>query len=89
MKRSRRGLSPLLSVLSLILVSTGMQCTSISPFSPTAYQHATSLKVESLMLMDKATEPYASHEAEVEALKTKVDIAYEYANGRPKNEISA
>ena len=73
----------------LILVSSGLQCASISPYSPIAYQYATSLKVESLMLMDKATEPYPTHQAEVAALVTKIDIAYEYAKGRPKNEISA
>ena len=88
MKRSRRALSAMLSVLLVILASAGMQCASISPFSPTAYQYATSLKVEALMLMDKGTEPYATHQAEVEALTTRVDIAYEYAKGRPNNEVS-
>jgi hypothetical protein len=88
MKRRRRTLSPMLSMLLIILTSAGLRCASISPFSPTAYQYATSLKVESLVLMDKATEPYTTHQAEVEALKTKVDIAYEYAKGRPHNAIS-
>jgi hypothetical protein len=62
--------------------------SSISQFSPVAYKQATSLKVESLALMQKATQPYANHQAEIEALITKVDEAYEYARGRPKNEIS-
>jgi hypothetical protein len=86
---SRRVPSLLRGVTALILLSSMLQCASISPYSPTAYQYATSLKVESLMLMDKATEPYATHQAEVVALVTKIDIAYEYAKGRPKNEISA
>jgi hypothetical protein len=85
---SRRVPSLLRGVMVLILLSSMLQCASLSPFSPTAYQYATSLKVESLMLMDKATEPYATHQAAVEALTTKVDIAYEYAKGRPNNEIS-
>ena len=84
----RRVPSLLRGVMGLILLSSMLQCASISPYSPTAYQYATSLKVESLMLMDKATEPYATHHAEVEALVTKIAIAYEYARGRPKNEIS-
>jgi hypothetical protein len=83
-----RDHSLLHGVMVLILLSSMLQCASISPYSPTAYQYATSLKVESLMLMDKATEPYATHQAEVAALVTKIDIAYEYAKGRPKNEIS-
>jgi hypothetical protein len=41
MKRSRRGLSPVLSVLLVILASAGLQCASIRPFSPIAYQYAT------------------------------------------------
>jgi hypothetical protein len=85
---SRRVHSLLRGAMVLILLSSLLQCASISPYSP-AYQYATSLKVESLMLMDKATEPYATHQAEVAALVTKIDIAYEYAKGRPKNEISA
>jgi hypothetical protein len=85
---SRRVSSLLRSVMVLIPLSSMLQCASISPYSPTAYQYATSLKVESLMLMDKATEPYATHQSEVEALVTKIAIAYEYARGRPKNEIS-
>ena len=73
---SRRVPSLLRGVMVLILLSSMLQCASISPYSPIAYQYATSLKVESLM-------------AEVAALVTKIDIAYEYAKGRPKNEISA
>ena len=35
-------------------------CTPlIGPYSPTAYQNATSLKAETLALMEKATEPYS------------------------------
>jgi hypothetical protein len=89
MNRSRYAISSRLWVSSLLLVSSMLQCASISPYSPTAYQYATSLKVESLMLMDKAAEPYATHQAEVAALVTKIAIAYEYAKGQPKNEISA
>jgi len=62
---------------------------SIALYSEAAYQQATSLKVESLSLMDVAIEEYADHQAEVEDLGTKLEKAYEYAKGRPKNEISA
>lgn len=75
-----------MSILSLIILFISLGCATISPYSETAYQQATSLKVESLALMDKATEPYAQHQAEVEALRLKIDKAYEYAKGLPKNE---
>ncbi len=71
----------------LLLVFTA--CSYIAPYSQYAYQQATSLKVDALSLMDKATEPYASHAADAGDLETKVEKAYEYAKGRPKNELSA
>ncbi len=71
-------------LLGLFLLS----CASISPYSSTAYEQATSLKVEALALMTKATEPFDEHRQEVESLITKVNKAYEYAKGRPKNQFS-
>lgn len=39
--------------------------------------------------MSKATEPYAKHRDDVATLTLKVAKAYEFARGRPNNEISA
>ena len=64
-------------------------CSYTAPYSQFAYEQTISLKVEALQLMDKATEPYASHAADVRNLETNLEKAYEYAKGRPKNEISA
>ena len=61
----------------------------IGPYSPIAYQNATSLKASTLALMGKANEPYTSHENEVEYLKVELDKAYEFVNGIPSNSISA
>ena len=61
----------------------------IATYSQAAYEQATSAKVESLELMDKATEPYGQHAQAVQSLTRKIDKAYEYAQGRPNNEISA
>ena len=63
-------------------------CSSISTFSQYAYEQATSLKVESLDLMDKAVEDYTGHKQEAEALQTKLQKALEYSKGRPNNEFS-
>jgi len=76
------------SVILIIIGVVGLGCATISPYSETAYQQATSLKVDSLALMAKATEPYAQHQAEVEALRLKIDKAYEYAKGLPNNAIA-
>jgi len=79
------------AVLSLALVTyAAVSCApSIALFNERAYDQATTLKVEALALMEKATEPFADHEEAVEALQIKVDAAFEYARGRPKNELSA
>lgn len=78
-----------LPVIFIIIGVVCLGCATISPYSETAYQYATSLKVDSLALMAKATEPYAQHQAEVEALRLKIDKAYEYAKGLPNNDITA
>jgi type IV secretory pathway TrbF-like protein len=72
--------------LALALAACG---PSISQFNAQAYEHATSLKVDALALMEAATEPYAQHEADVQQLRTDLRKAYEFARGRPNNEISA
>jgi hypothetical protein len=63
-------------------------CVSIAPFSEAAYQQAVRLKVESLDLMSRATDVYSNHTAEIDSLKLGLKIAYEYAKGRPDNEIT-
>jgi hypothetical protein len=76
--------------LSLIALMTFClaACETIAPFSQAAYQQATLIKAEAMTLMPKAIESYAAHRTEVEALRLDVEKAYEYAKGRPKNEIS-
>lgn len=71
-----------------ILISIAACGALIAPYNETAYQNATNLKVESLALMDKAIEPYSEHEQEVNELMIKIDQAYEFSKGLPKNELS-
>ena len=78
---------PLILLLSLFLSTS---CSpSIAPFSETAYQQAIEMKVEAMELMPKATEPFEDYESEVAELRHGLNVAYEYADGRPDNEISA
>ncbi len=62
---------------------------SIAPFSERAYEQAVSLKVDALALMGDASEPYDDHRAEVETVRRDLAKAYEFARGRPKNDLSA
>ena len=76
-------------VLIALIIAAGLPaCRTISPFSPAAYQQAVDLKVDSLSLMDEATEPYPQHAAEATQIKIRMDKAYEFARGRAHNEIS-
>ncbi len=73
-------------VLSMLIAACA---PLIGPYSPTAYQYATSLKAETLALMDKATEPYEDHKGKAETLMVDLQKAHEYVKGVPSNSISA
>jgi hypothetical protein len=75
----------LLPSLCLIALAS---CSTISTYDQAAYEHATSAKVDTLALMDKATESYSAHEKEITAVRTELDKAYEYDRGRPLNKIT-
>ena len=76
-----------ISIITFSLVA--WSCSNISVFSPEAYKQAVDLKVESLELMSFATLPYADYVENVTYLKTELRKAYEFALGRPNNELSA
>nr|VFK43372.1 MAG: hypothetical protein BECKTC1821E_GA0114239_102514 [Candidatus Kentron sp. TC] len=79
------------AILSLLMFLVGC-APLIGPHSPEAYKKATSLKSETLALMDKATEPYSTHADSVEGPKghtASLNSAYEYVAGLDSNAISA
>lgn len=82
------GLGPAAALLAG-LAAWACWVPAISPYSPVAYRLATDLKVESLALMRRATEPFEEHRAAVEELREDLAKAYEFARGRPRNELSA
>ncbi len=86
---NKKGISYHYYNLFLFLIFCSSCAPLIGPYSPTAYQNATSLKAETLALMDRATQPYSENEQRVQDLKVKIDAAYEYVNGIPSNSISA
>lgn len=63
-------------------------CATISRYDQYSYMQAVNLKVDSMKLMDSGVESYASHKSEVQDIKTRVEKAYEYEKGRPKNTIT-
>ncbi len=80
------------AILTGLFVVAGLLqgCGSlIAGYSLEAYKNATTLKAETAALIDKSGESYSSHKAEVEALNTRINAAYEFAAGIPHNELTA
>ncbi|HKB87571.1 MAG TPA: hypothetical protein VKD08_15450 [Ignavibacteriaceae bacterium] len=73
-------------LFTVILFQT---CTPVASYSETAYTQAIRLKLESLELMSKATEGYSNHSGKADTLKRELRFAYEYAKGKPNNELTA
>jgi len=82
----RTKLNPVISIFLIVAFLVG--CSTIAPFSETAYKKSTGIKASALALMDKAQEPYSDYSKKVEELMLEATKAYEYAKGRPKNEES-
>jgi len=84
MKLNFRLLTP---VIVLLIAFTGCK-PLMSTFDQTAYSQVTSLKVDALALMDKSTDNYSAHTADVNALQLELDKAIEYDKHRPNNLIT-
>ena len=77
-------------LFSFFLIIVLQQCAPhIAPYNQRAYENATSLKVETVMLVNKGTESYLLYEDQVEQVELKLNQAYEYVKGIPKNDLSA
>jgi hypothetical protein len=81
-------LNSLLLLYAVLISFLLTDCTSISVFSPEAYKKAVDLKIESLNLMSFATLPFEDYSEDIAYLRTELKKAYEFAKGRPDNEIS-
>lgn len=79
----------LTAITAITLSMIVWSCASISVFSPEAYKQAVDLKVESLNLMSYAASPFEDYQEDVAELQTELSKAYEFALGRPDNELSA
>ena len=69
-----------------VAITTG--CIKTATFDAEEYNETLNLKKETLELVSKATEPYASYEAEVSELLQKLNSVYENAQARSNNKVS-
>lgn len=63
--------------------------STIATYDHYAYVQTTDLKVEALALMDKAVDSAIKYLPAIEGIEMKLNKAYEYEKGRPKNEITS
>jgi hypothetical protein len=66
----------------------GCQSIKTAIFDQYSYQQAISIKVESLSLMDEATQSYNTYEVEAEELMLELQKMVEYEKNKPNNEVS-
>jgi hypothetical protein len=81
-------ISPLRNLVVVGAFALFGACSLIAHYDQVAYEHATSAKVDTLALMDKATGSYDDHQKEIEALVIELNKAYEYDRGRALNKIT-
>jgi hypothetical protein len=85
---TRRPVSPRLWILTATISLGIAACALITPYDPTSYQHATDLKAESLLLIEKGVDRPAAHAAEIDALRLKLRQAYEYERGKGSPNVT-
>lgn len=78
------------SILVMVLLLLISSCNSLKTaiFDQYSYQQAISIKVESLNLMDDASQPFNTFEVEVEDLMLELQKMVEYEKNKPNNEVS-
>ena len=76
----------------LLLASLALLSVACAPliagYSLEAYRNATSLKAETIALMNQAQEPFPQHAPEVRALRVRLSAAREFAAGMQLNSLS-
>ncbi|MEM1116818.1 MAG: hypothetical protein AAF845_17385 [Bacteroidota bacterium] len=76
------------AVVLALLASLAGCSPSISLYDATAYENATDLKAEAVLLMETATEPAGAHDDAIAGLRLRARQALEYERGRPDNEVT-
>ena len=87
MNKIRPVVKTLLTGIFFIMIVHGCK-PLIATYDQYAYTQTTSLKVDVLNLMDKATELYADHSKDVEDVNTELMKNIEYEKHREKNQIT-
>lgn len=76
--------------LSSLLFSVLLSCNAVKTavYDQYSYQQTISLKVESEVIIENATDNFSNHEAEVNDLVLELKKLVEYEKNKPNNEIT-
>lgn len=78
-----------IGIISFLMVFGLFNCSPrIALYNETAYTNAVSLKVESLALMEKASDSCSKHINEINDLEIKIEKAHQYVQWLPRNELT-
>src|SRR5712691_1492662 len=80
------------SLVAPLVLCLAVACAPlISEYNAESYKYATSLKAETLALIDKATAPGSAQkfQKETDVLSVQLDAAYEFVAGLPNNQATA
>jgi hypothetical protein len=80
-----------LLLINVLVFALSAGCVPLAGYDQQAYENATTLKAETLALMDKSREKnsFSANEAKVDNLVVSLNAAYEYANGVEHNNEAA
>ena len=73
----------LVLLLPLLLVA----CSSIPDYDQVAYDRATELKADAVRLVESANTEFSASAEEVEALRRRMEHAYEYEKGKGSTNV--
>jgi hypothetical protein len=74
--------SNFLTIIFFMSIIISLNCATMSHYDPTSYKTATDLKAESLLLIQKATEPPGPYSVAIESLRVRLQQALEYEKGK-------
>jgi hypothetical protein len=83
-----KGTRSIFAVAMLVATALLFACSAVATYDQAAYEHATSVKVDTLALIGKATGNYADNSAEINKVNLALLKAYEYDKGRPLNDYT-
>ncbi len=78
----------ILSLTALLLTLIACTTTKTAIFDHYSYQKTTEIKIETIHLLNKATEPYENHTEAIQKLKIEIEKLIEYEKNKPNNEIT-